>query len=150
MSTLKNEPARPESLPSPKQRPGADVVIFDGKCRFCRSQVERLDRLDRAGRLAFLSLHDPAVAEQYSDLSHDALMEEMYVIDARGVRRRGAEAFRYLSRRLPLLWPLAPILHIPFSLPLWRWLYRQVASRRYRLAGSNACDDDACQIHFRK
>jgi predicted DCC family thiol-disulfide oxidoreductase YuxK len=92
-------------------------------------------------------LHDPRVAERYPDLSHDALMEQMFVIDTKGTRHGGADAVRYLSRRLPLLWPVAPVLHIPFTAGLWRWGYRQVAKRRYKLAGKS-CENDACSIHF--
>ena len=51
----------------------ADVVIYDGHCSFCRGQVERVNRWDTPGRLAYLSLHDPEVARRYPDLDHDAL-----------------------------------------------------------------------------
>lgn len=134
-------------LPSPDERPDADVVIYDGNCRFCTGQVERLARWDGGGRLAFLSLHDPWTASRYPDLSHDELMENMYLVDRRGRRHRGAAAFRYLSRRLPRLWWLAPLMHIPFSLPLWQFIYRQVAKRRYRWGKVEACEDDACAVH---
>lgn len=137
-------------LPTPAELPQADVVIYDGHCRFCRGQVERFARLDGRGRLAFLSLHDGEVYERYPDLTHDQLMQEMVVVDRRGWRHKGAASIRYLSRRLPLLWPLAPLLHIPLSMPLWRWLYRQVAQRRYRIAGKvEECDEGACRVHFR-
>ncbi len=135
-------------LPSPHDRPQADVVIFDGKCKFCSGQVRRLAKWDRAGRLSFQSLHDPEVLKNYPDLTHDMLMEQMYVVDQAGHRYGGAAAFRYLTRRLPLLWALAPVMHIPFSLPLWQWCYRQVAKRRYMM-GKVECDGDTCDVHFR-
>jgi predicted DCC family thiol-disulfide oxidoreductase YuxK len=137
-------------LPRPEERPEADVVIFDGHCKFCQGQVKNLARVDRGGRLAFLSLHDPEVARRYPDLTHEQLMEQMYIVDSKGNRYAGAAGFRYLSRRLPWLYPLAPVMHIPFSLPLWQWAYRQVASRRYRLMGktADACDDGSCSVHF--
>ena len=68
-------------------------------------------------------------------MTYDQLMEEMYLVDRQGRRYPGAEAFRYLTTRLPRLYPLAPLMHIPFSLPLWRWGYKQVANRRYRFMG---------------
>lgn len=119
-------------LPSPEERPGADVVIYDGNCRFCDGQVRRLHQWDGRHRLAFLSLHDPQIAEKYPFLDHDQLMKAMVVVDGKGRRYAGAGAVRYLSRRLPCLWPLVPVLHIPGSFPLWRMLYRQVARSRYR------------------
>lgn len=139
--------ARP-SLPSPADRPQADVLIYDGQCRFCTAQVARLARWDSRGRLAFLSLHDAEVARRWPDLSHDDMMQAMYVIDGRGRRHRGAAAFRYLSTRLPWLYPLAPLLHIPGTLPLWQWCYQQFARRRYRWGKIEDCADGACAVHF--
>lgn len=145
---------RPE-LPDPDSLTGADVVIYDGDCNFCRSQVGNLRRLDRRGdRLAFISLHDERVTQRYPDLSHDQLMDQMYVVDTDGNRHGGSDAVKYLSRRLPILWPAMPVLHFPGTAWLWRWGYRQVAKRRYKLAGKSGnpgCDDGgSCSIHFDK
>ncbi len=125
-----------------------DIVIFDGHCRFCWRQVARLKRCDLGHRLQFLSLHDPEVAERFPDLSHERLMEEMVVVTHDGGRFGGIASIRYLSRHLPLLWPLAPPLHIPGTLGFWRWAYRWVARRRYQLAGKQDCDG-ACDVHLR-
>lgn len=133
-------------LPTPDDRPTADVVIYDGHCRICTGQVRRLAWWDWGGRLAYLSLHDLEVGRRYPDLSHDALMNELYVVDRVGRRHAGASAVRYLSRRLPTLWWLTPLLHVPGSLPVWNWLYQQIATRRYRF-GTVTCDDDACRLH---
>lgn len=148
MTTVTSQPAE-LNLPSPQDFPEADVVIFDGQCRFCRRQVSRLHYWDGRQRLAFISLHDSFVAEQYPDLSHDQLMEQMYLVDQSGHRHGGAEAFRYLTRRLPILWILAPLLHLPFSLPLWRWGYKQVAKRRYRWGKVDDCASGSCEVHFK-
>jgi predicted DCC family thiol-disulfide oxidoreductase YuxK len=133
------------ALPSPQDRPQADVVIFDGQCRFCTAQVRRLAGWDSRGRLAYLSLHDPQVAERYPDLSHEQLMQAMVVVDPKGCRHIGADAIRRVSTQLPRLWCLAPLLNIPGSLPLWQFLYRQVAKRRYKIAGT--CEDGTCRLH---
>ena len=142
-----------EELPYAKIYPDRDVVIFDGDCNFCLSQVRKLKWADgRSNRLSYVSLHDPFVSEQYPDLQHDDLMEEMYLVDTSGNRYGGAKAFRYLSRRIPLLWILAPILHIPFSLPLWKLMYRFIAKHRYKLAGKNSaeqCEGGTCEVHLR-
>ena len=139
------------SLPTPAENPAADVVIYDGHCRFCMNQVQKLARWDGKRRLAFVSLHDPEIAKHYPNLSYDDLMKQMYLVTPAGAQYFGAGAFRYLTRRLPRLYALAPLLHIPFSLPAWQWLYRQVAKRRYKIAGKTgeACDGDACAVHLR-
>ena len=142
-----------EDLPYAKIYPDRDVVIFDGDCKFCLKQVRRLKWADgKANRLSFVSLHDPFVAEHYPELTHQQMMEEMYVIDTAGNRYSGAKAFRYLTRKLPVYWILAPILHIPFTLPLWQLGYRIVASHRYRIAGRNSaagCKDGSCDLHLK-
>ncbi len=135
-------------LPTPEDRPGTAVVIYDGDCRFCTAQVQRLARWDRRQKLSFLSLHDPAVSELCPDLTHDDLMREMYLLNPDQQRFAGAAAFQRLTRMIPRLWPLAPLLHIPFSLPLWQWLYRQFAKRRYRFGKTTECEG-TCSIHFR-
>jgi predicted DCC family thiol-disulfide oxidoreductase YuxK len=147
MSTAAEARPSENQMPTPAERPGADIVIYDGNCRMCSAQVRKLAWWDCQSRLAYLSLHDPEVARRFPDLSHDALMKEIYVVDQRGIRHRGAEAFRYLSRRLRRLWWLAPLLHIPGSLPLWQWLYQQVARRRYRFGRTDGCDNESCEIH---
>lgn len=139
-------------LPAPSELPDAAVVIYDGKCKFCTRQVDRLYRWDGKGRLAFISLHDPWVAEHCPDLTHEQLMEQMYVVLPDGRAFGGAAAFRAITRILPKLWILAPLLHIPFSLPLWQWMYMQIARRRYQISKDqgDTCEGDTCEIHFGK
>jgi len=134
-------------LPNPAERPEADVVIYDGNCRICTAQVSKLPWWDCQERLAYLSLHDSCVAERWPDLTHQRLMAEMCIVDTRGGRHWGPEAIRYLTLRLRRLWWAMPLLFFPGSMVLWRPLYRWVARNRYRLSGTESCDDDACQLH---
>jgi predicted DCC family thiol-disulfide oxidoreductase YuxK len=152
MTAVQTQNTPATRLPSIQDNPEADVVIYDGDCKFCTGQVQRLAWLDGAGRrLAFISLHDPEVARRWPDLTYDMLMDQMYVVDRQGRRHGGAAAFRYLTRRLPWLWPLAPLMHVPFTLPIWQWGYRQVAKRRYKLMGkTERCENDTCAVHFGK
>jgi predicted DCC family thiol-disulfide oxidoreductase YuxK len=147
-TTDKNKTAA-TALPDPDERPEADIVIYDGHCAFCRASVERLRWWDCRNRLAYLSLHDPRVAQRYPDLSHERLMREMVVVDRQGRYHGGAAGFRYLTRRLRRLWWLMPLMHIPFSLPLWQGMYRQIAKRRYGIAGKIECADGTCHLHER-
>jgi predicted DCC family thiol-disulfide oxidoreductase YuxK len=139
-------PTTPALLPTPSERPGADVVIYDGECLFCTASARRLARMDRRGRLAFLSLHDPQVNARWPDLRKDDLMQYVYVITPAGDRSRGAEAFRYLSLRLPALYWMAPLLHIPGLMPLWQFFYRAFAKRRYRFGRIESCDNGSCRL----
>lgn len=136
-------------LPSPDSLPGAEVVLYDGRCVFCRAQVERLARWDAGGgRLGFLSIHEPAVAERYPDCPRERLLEEMCVVDPQGVRHWGADAVRRLARRLPSLWWLRALFAVPGAMLVARPAYRLVARNRYRIAGKRAeCADGACSLH---
>ncbi len=144
-------------LPSPFSLPEADLVIYDGACNFCTSQVKNLFRLDGKNRLAFASLHDPFVTEQFTDLTYQQLMEQMYLIpnnkgEYSNRRLGGAVAIKYLSLRLPKLWIVAPFFHIPLTSGIQQWVYRQIAKRRYKIAGKTKppCDDQrTCDSHFR-
>lgn len=110
-----------------------NVVIYDEACRFCRATVRWLRRLDWRHCLAFLPLQDPRTRQWYPDLTAEQLEKYVHVVDSRGRRWKGAWAVRYLTRRVPALWPLAPLFHVPGSMPLWSWLYHQVSQRRHRL-----------------
>ncbi len=144
-------------LPSPIESGHADLVIFDGDCVFCTAQVKNLRRFDGRNRLAFISLHDKFVTENFPDLSHKQMMEQIYVVpnSKTGYTRHrygGAAAIRYLTRRLPRLWIFAPLFHIPFTQPIQQWCYRQIAKRRYRIAGKtdSSCDEGGtCDLHFK-
>ncbi len=133
--------------PTTNIQSNVDVVIYDGECRFCRRQIAWLRRLDVRRQLAFLSLHSPEVARRYDDLSHEQLMSEMAVVTRDGDRYFGASALRYLTKQLPTLWCFMPLLHIPGSLPLWSWLYGQVARRRYLFGRVESCAEGTCKIH---
>jgi predicted DCC family thiol-disulfide oxidoreductase YuxK len=136
-------------LPTPAERPDADVVIYDGDCGICTNQVSKLPFWDRQKKLAYLSLHDPEVQRRYPDASHERLMQEMLIVDRHGGRHWGPEAIRYLTRRLWTMWWAAPFAYFPGSMYLWRPLYRWIARNRYRLSGKE-CATDACQLHARR
>jgi predicted DCC family thiol-disulfide oxidoreductase YuxK len=133
-------------LPTPAERPDADVVVYDGQCGICTAQVGKLPGWDRQQRLSYLSLHDEEVQRRWPDVSRDRLLNEMLIIDRSGRRHWGPEALRYLTRRLPRLWLAAPLAYFPGSMLLWRPLYRWVARNRYRFSGAH-CDTGSCSLH---
>lgn len=137
-------------LPTPAERPTADVVIYDGHCKFCTASVNKLAARDHRGRLAYLSLHDPETARRYPELSYDDLMQYLYVCTPDGKRLRGAEGFKHLSTRLPALYWMAPLLYLPGLMPVWQAIYRAFAKRRYRFGRIESCEDGSCQIPPRK
>lgn len=142
--------SQPAALPSPSDRPSADVVIYDGECKFCTASVERLARFDRRGQLSFISLHDPQVARRWPELSYDDLMQYIYLCTADGRKFHGAEVFKYLSTRLPQFYLLAPVMYLPGLMPLWQVFYRTFAKHRYRFGRIESCTDGSCKIPARR
>ena len=146
----------PNDLPQPDEPVQHDVVIFDGRCKLCRREIRRLQRFDRGGRLRYLALQDSRVATLLPDKTEDQLMSQIWVATTDGHSFGGIDAGRYLSRTIPRLWWLAPMLHFPGLTPLWWALYRLIARNRYRWFGrlddheadDGACTDDACAVHF--
>ena len=94
--------AHRNGITNPADRPNADTVIYDGKCGFCQHQMGKLDRWDKDGQLAYVSLHDPQVAERWPELSKDDLMREICLVSKAGQRFHCADAFKYIARQLTI------------------------------------------------
>lgn len=137
-----------DSLPTPADRPDADVVVYDGQCGICTAQVRKLPWWDCQQKLAYLSLHDPEVARRWPDLSQERLLQEMAIVGRDGHLYWGPEAVRYLTRRLRRMWPAMLLTYFPGSMLLWRPLYRWVARNRYRLS-AKSCEGGTCSLHGR-
>ena len=78
------------------------MVIYDGKCVFCQKQVRNLRKFDGGDRLAFVSLHDPLVAERYPDLTYEQMMDQMYVIPVEVIRQKRSTLRRSRIDRVPV------------------------------------------------
>jgi predicted DCC family thiol-disulfide oxidoreductase YuxK len=119
------------------------LVIYDGKSGFCRAQIGLLKCLDLWGVLHFESLHSERISSEFPMISHEDLLKRMYVVSPDHFIYGGADAVKYISRKLILLWPIALLLHIPYTMPLWNMMYNFIARNRYRIVGK--CTDN-CKI----
>lgn len=119
-----------------------DFVVYDGKCNFCRFQIKILKLLDFFGKFQFESFHNEYIRKKYNDISYEDFMTKMYVF-TKNKTYSGSDAVKYLSRKLVILWPIALLLHIPYSSKLWAWLYNFIAKNRYIILGK--CIDN-CYI----
>lgn len=119
------------------------LVLYDDQCRFCRLQVTLIRHLDLGNRLRFLPARCAPASLAIAGITPVVLQREMVVLTAGGEVGKGIDAIRLLSRQLPLLWPLAALLHLPGSYRLWRWMYRAIARNRYLLG--RVCGDQ-CAI----
>ncbi len=115
------------------------VLIYDGKCEFCRRQVRLIERWDRDGRLT-------AVPFQTADLvrygvSRAAAGEAMHLVAPSGTVWRGAAAAREAARLLPGVRWLVVLFGLPGAMAVAERVYRWVARRRHRFG----CSSEACR-----
>lgn len=122
------------------------TLLYDGKCPFCRREVEWLKRHDRAGRLAIEDIADPAFRAEKYGLTQEAVMGVLHGIlpDGRIVKR--ADAIQEAYRAVGLGWLVAPL-----SWPIIGWIadkaYGIFARKRMawgRLWGRDC--DGACSV----
>ncbi len=107
------------------------VVLFDGRCGFCKKSIFTLSMLDWLHRVEFANYHDPHNKKSYAPaVSMDALNKEMHVKLADGTYKKGFFAFRALTWHLPVLFILAPFLYIPGVSYIGTRIYMWVAEHR--------------------
>src|ERR671937_501408 len=115
------------------------VLIYDGRCGFCRREATRLGRWV-AGRVRLESFRDPGVIERHPGLTAEACEAALQLVEPDGRIRSGAEAIAHTLRLQPALAPLGWLYHVPFL----RWGfdlgYRLVARNRFRLRGEECPD----------
>jgi predicted DCC family thiol-disulfide oxidoreductase YuxK len=134
-------PASP-SIESTRVR---EFVLFDDKCPMCTFQSRVLSRLDFGERLEMVPVSDPRVSQLAPQLTRASLLEAMHVITRSGAIHRGARAIRFISGRLPLLWPLWILLWIPGVILISEVVYGVVSRNRHLLSRIFGCKS-ACQI----
>ncbi|MDR7556104.1 MAG: DCC1-like thiol-disulfide oxidoreductase family protein [Armatimonadota bacterium] len=103
-------------------------VFYDGWCPLCTRSARWLARLDLAGLVRWISFRDPGVAERYG-LDPDRAARRIQSLDGRGRRREGIDALLAVAVRIPLLWPLVPVLGVG-RLVAGQRLYDALATRR--------------------
>ncbi len=128
---------------------GKAVVLYDGSCPMCQRGVRILKRLDWLKRLSYQDCRDTAHLPPCAvPLEPQKLLEQMHVVTPdRNRAPAGFRAFRWMSWRMPLTLPIAPLLYIPGVPWLGNKLYLWLAKNRYDLA---PCGDGGCQVRLPK
>ncbi len=124
------------------------VLLFDGHCRFCVAQTERLLR-STGGRIEALSFREPGVLERFPQVESQACERAMQLVLPDGRVLAGADAALAALALRPALAPLAWLGRLPGLRHLLRAGYRVIAANRSRLPGAPlACADEACRLHL--
>ncbi len=121
------------------------VLLYDGQCGFCLESVKRLRILDLFGWVDPLDFHtQPDLAKLNPALTPERCRSEMVLIEPNGRLSGGFQAFARLSRRLPLLLWLAPVVHLPGANWVGTRIYRWVAAHRALLHRNPVCQTNQC------
>ena len=126
---------------------GRAILLYDGQCGFCLESVARLQVVDLFGWVDPLDFHaQPDLRTLHPALTRERCRSEMVLLEPNGRLSGGFHAFARLCRRLPLLWPLAPLTVLPGASMVGSWIYRWVAARRYLLHRHATCQTNRCAL----
>jgi len=130
---------------------GKYILLFDGLCRFCTRQSQRIVSLARPGFVEALNFQEAGALDRFPGLTHDACMKAIHLVEPDGRISRGPEAIIRAIATRPILHWLPAIYSVPGMRPLLNWLYALVASNRYRIWGKAKspldCDGGTCHLH---
>ncbi|MGF1935296.1 MAG: DCC1-like thiol-disulfide oxidoreductase family protein [Nostoc sp. ChiQUE02] len=115
-------------------------VVYDGNCKLCRRTIATLRVFDILGRLTFVNALDNQALTNHNLLWLDsqALMADMHTV-FETKSWKGFLAYRVLLRRMPILWPILPLLYV--------WPIPVIAKRIYRrVADSRTCSLPQAEI----
>jgi predicted DCC family thiol-disulfide oxidoreductase YuxK len=125
--------------------PERPTIVYDGQCRFCLGQIERIRRRDRGGVFEFLPRQSPELEQRFPQLAGDDFNTGLRLVDQGGKVHVGADGVYEIARRVPLWRSAAWLYRVPGLRQIFRGMYGLMAKNRYRLAGR--CEEgDACRI----
>ena len=122
-------------------------IYFDGLCPLCIRSMTIIRTLDLFDRLRFCDFEQRegrVILPEHLDVSVDDLRREMHIVEPDGSISSGFFAFRIIARYVPTLWPVLPVLFLPFADRLGPLIYRRIAAGRIRM---NNCESGACARH---
>ncbi len=126
---------------------GRALLLYDGHCGLCRASVKQVLILDVFGWVDPLDIHTPADLHSiHPALTLTRCKSEIVLVELNGRLSGGFDAFRRLSRHLPMLWPVWPFLRLPGAGWVGRRVYRWVSLRRYVLHRGPRCKDNQCGL----
>jgi predicted DCC family thiol-disulfide oxidoreductase YuxK len=99
-------------------------VLYDGDCGLCQRTVRIFRRLDILKQLTWIDFRRTRVNVDPGRLEH----EMAAIVDGRTYF--GFSAYRAMSWRLPIFWPLLPFLYVPGVRHIGDAIYRYVADNR--------------------
>jgi len=121
-------------------------LLYDGKCQFCLNSVKQLKVMDLFGELKYVDFqsHLDQLEKLHPDLTKQAALSQLHLIDTDGSLTGGFDALKRLSLKLPMLWPFIFPFYFPGASFVGKIMYRWVANHRYLFHRGPVCTDHSC------
>jgi predicted DCC family thiol-disulfide oxidoreductase YuxK len=123
--------------------PDKPVVIYDGTCQICAGNLKWLHRLDTLHRFDAMPYQAEELLTLFPHLHLDECQNALHLVFPNGKTFTGADAFREVFLRMPLMFPVGLLMSVPPMPRILRRLYPWLARNRYRLGGT-------CDLQFRR
>jgi predicted DCC family thiol-disulfide oxidoreductase YuxK len=126
-------------------------VFYDGSCLVCATEIEHYVRQERHNRLIPIDISHENFIPAAPELSREALMYELHVVDNGGTVYRGVDAFWAIWQAFPAnSWYglLGKAITLPVINGCARVMYRGFArARKYLPKRRTTCSDGSCRTH---
>lgn len=123
------------------------IVFYDSWCPLCTKIKKRIKRLDWLNKIKMESIRE--VDENIYGVTKEDLEKYMYAINIRTNKIvYGIDAFSAISLRIPILFPLWPILAFVSRIGIGQKLYQYFAKRRL-IIPIGKCSDKTCKINYK-
>lgn len=124
---------------------GRALLLYDGHCGFCLESVQHLRVLDVFSWIDPLDFHrQPDLPRLHAALTPARCRSEMVLVEPNGHLSGGFDAFMRMTRHVPMLMPLWPVVHLPGAKRIGRRVYRWIAAHRYLLHRNPTCAANQC------
>lgn len=122
--------------------PDRPTIIYDGDCRFCRKQAERIRFRAAAGTFDYVPRQEPGLEDRLPQIRQGDFNSGMRLVHPDGAVSVGADAVYEIARRLTPHRYLAWLYRVPGLKQVCRGIYALIARNRMKL--SRRCSDDSC------
>jgi len=111
-------------------------ILYDDSCGFCRRWIPFWESALQRRGLSIAPLQADWVRAKLQ-LSESELLHDLRLLLADGSQIRGADVYRYATRRIWWAWPVYLFSITPGLRNVFDWGYRTFAENRFRV--SSAC-----------
>ena len=126
------------------------ILIYDGNCELCRRTIAILNVFDILNRITYVNALNRSEIEKTSVawIKEEVMMKDMCFVTGQKLKK-GYEAYRALSWRIPFLWLAAPFLYL-WPIPFFgKHIYRKIAdSRRCAIQKPELAEEKNSGVQF--